>query len=169
MGRVHGELDESVMRKLASCSIQVLQRHPQIFRWSKTVLQNTRASSSSCPGEAIKQVDLHNRPKKPTEQVAKKPLPKNGAPRAAYLDERLKIWDEVRAKHNQEMERKQNEESKDITLTLPDGKEIPGKSWITTPHDIAHGIAPGLARSSVVAKLDGKTLWDMTRPLEESH
>ena len=45
----------------------------------------------------------------------------------------------------------------------------PGKSWITTPHDIAHGIAPGLARSSVVAKLDGKTLWDMTRPLEESH
>ena len=118
------EVDESVMRKLANCSIQVLQRHPQIFRWSKTVLQSVRASSSCCAGDAIKQVDLHNRPKKPTEQVAKKPLPKDGAPRAAYLDERLKIWDEVRAKHNQEMERKQREESKDITVTLPDGKEI---------------------------------------------
>jgi hypothetical protein len=28
----------------------------------------------------------------------------------------------------------------DITITLPDGKKIPGKSWKTTPNEIAMGI-----------------------------
>jgi threonyl-tRNA synthetase len=27
-----------------------------------------------------------------------------------------------------------------IGVTLPDGKEIEGQSWRTTPYDIAHGI-----------------------------
>jgi len=28
----------------------------------------------------------------------------------------------------------------DITITLPDGKTLPGKSWQTTPNEIAMGI-----------------------------
>merc|ERR1719348_2106033 len=56
-------------------------------------------------------------------------------------------------------------ESVDITVTLPDGKTVAGKSWRTTPYEVACGISKGLADSSVVAKVNG-VLWDLDRVLE---
>ena len=53
----------------------------------------------------------------------------------------------------------------DITVTLPDGKTVPGQSWRTTPYDIASGISKGLADSCVVAKVNGE-VWDLDRVLE---
>ena len=51
-------------------------------------------------------------------------------------------------------------------VTLPDGKEVPGESWTTTPYDVALGISKGLADNCVVARVDGE-LWDLDRPLEK--
>jgi len=42
-----------------------------------------------------------------------------------------------------------------------------GKSWETSPMDIARSLAKSLAERVVIAKIDG-TLWDLERPLEKS-
>ena len=53
-----------------------------------------------------------------------------------------------------------------IEITFPDGNK---KSFDTPPTAlaIAQGISPGLAKKSVVAKVDGE-LYDLTRPIEHS-
>lgn len=54
-----------------------------------------------------------------------------------------------------------------ITITLPDGKELDGQSWRTTPLEIAEGISKGLALNTIVSKVND-VVWDLQRPLEES-
>ncbi|KAJ2722448.1 threonyl-tRNA synthetase, partial [Coemansia sp. Benny D115] len=54
-----------------------------------------------------------------------------------------------------------------ITITLPDGAEREGTSWETTPMDIANSLSKSLAKSLVIAKVNGE-LWDTLRPLETS-
>src|SRR4051794_22185753 len=53
-----------------------------------------------------------------------------------------------------------------IQITFPDGAT---KSFDMPPTAlaIAQGISPGLAKKSVVARVDGE-LWDLTRPIERS-
>ena len=41
----------------------------------------------------------------------------------------------------------------DITITLPDGMQKPGKAWETTPMNIAEGISKGLAQHVLVARV----------------
>ena len=41
----------------------------------------------------------------------------------------------------------------DITITLPDGTQKPGKAWETTPMNIAEGISKGLAQHVLVARV----------------
>lgn len=45
-----------------------------------------------------------------------------------------------------------------ITITLPDGSVKEGTAWVTSPYDIAAGIAQGLADSAVVAKVTPSVL-----------
>ncbi|EDO31194.1 predicted protein, partial [Nematostella vectensis] len=52
-----------------------------------------------------------------------------------------------------------------IKITLPDGKEIEGLSWKTTPYEIACSISQGLADNTVIAKVNGE-VWDLDRVLE---
>ena len=52
-------------------------------------------------------------------------------------------------------------------ITLPDGKQIEGQSWKTTPYEVALGISKGLADNAVISKVDG-VLWDLDRPFEKS-
>jgi threonyl-tRNA synthetase len=68
-----------------------------------------------------------------------------------------------------------------ITITLPDGKQIDGTAWETTPLAIAASLSKSLAERTVIAKVlilkmdqkitllqvDG-VLFDLTRPLEKS-
>lgn len=81
-----------------------------------------------------------------------------------YIEERLKVWDQLKASYEADLASK---ESVLIKVTLPDGKELEGNSWRTTPYDIAKLISQGLANNAVVASVDG-VLWDMSRPLERS-
>jgi len=55
----------------------------------------------------------------------------------------------------------------DIEITLPDGSKRQGKSWETSPMDVAKEINRSLADRIVIAKVDGE-LWDLERPLEAS-
>jgi len=81
-----------------------------------------------------------------------------------FIASRLELWDKLKAEADAELAAKIPE---DITVTLPDGKTVPGQSWRTTPYDIAAGISKGLADSCVVAKVNG-VVWDLDRPLEEN-
>ncbi|TID14372.1 threonyl-trna synthetase [Venturia nashicola] len=82
----------------------------------------------------------------------------------AYIDHRLKIFDELKVAYDAEIAAKPRE---DIVITLPDGSNKVGKSWETTPGDIARGIAKSLSERVFVAKVDGE-VWDLERPLEKS-
>lgn len=119
--------------------------------------------------EVSKQEDKPAQAAKPQKQQSKKKAPKKGgAPKfnpndfqmPAYSDERVAVWDRVKAA--QEAER----ESKPIKITLPDGTVKDGESWKTSPMNIAQGISQGLASTAIVAKVNG-VMWDMERPLEE--
>ena len=82
----------------------------------------------------------------------------------AYLEKRNKVFDAAKARQEEEIKQKQRE---DITVTLGDGKTIAGKSWETSPADIARGISKSLFERTVIAEVDGE-LWDLERPLEKS-
>lgn len=47
------------------------------------------------------------------------------------------MWDRLKAQYDAEIAAKVPES---ITVTLPDGKEIPAQSWRSTPYEVAKGI-----------------------------
>lgn len=53
-----------------------------------------------------------------------------------------------------------------IKITLPDGKIVEGKKYVTTPLDIAKSISEELSRHIRVAFVDGE-VWDINKPLEK--
>ncbi|EDQ85111.1 uncharacterized protein MONBRDRAFT_12212, partial [Monosiga brevicollis MX1] len=55
----------------------------------------------------------------------------------AYIGFREDIFEELWAEQQKELAER---ESKAITITLPDGKQVPGETWRTSPYDIAKGI-----------------------------
>ncbi|XP_035783758.1 threonine--tRNA ligase 1, cytoplasmic-like isoform X3 [Anopheles albimanus] len=79
-----------------------------------------------------------------------------------FIDHRIKIYDELMAQYREELEKKPKAP---IKVTLPDGKEVEGLSWQTTPYDVAKGISQGLADNTVIARVNNE-LWDLDRPLE---
>lgn len=83
-------------------------------------------------------------------------------PWPAYIQDRLTIWDKLKAQYDAEIE---NKPKAPITVTLPDGKTVEALSWKTTAYDVARGISQGLADNVVIAKVNG-ILWDLDRPLE---
>ena len=85
-------------------------------------------------------------------------------PAPDFIAERLALFDRIKAENAEILASKPSEE---ITITLPDGKEVPAQSWKTTPYEVAKGISQGLADNSVVAKVNGE-LWDLDRPFEKS-
>lgn len=84
------------------------------------------------------------------------------SPPPAYIEDRIKLYDTLRAQYLDELKAKPKNK---INITLPDGKVVEGLSWETTPYEVARGISQGLADNTVVAKVD-KELWDLDRPLE---
>ncbi|XP_017781081.1 PREDICTED: threonine--tRNA ligase, cytoplasmic isoform X2 [Nicrophorus vespilloides] len=84
-----------------------------------------------------------------------KPLP-------SYIEERLTIWDKLKSQYVEELA---NKPQNPLKVTLPDGKEIEGTTWKTTPYDVAKGISQGLADNAVISKVNN-VLWDLDRPLE---
>lgn len=83
-------------------------------------------------------------------------------PWPSYIQDRIVLWDKLKAEYEGMVSAK---DSAEITVTLPDGKEVTAQSWRTTPYQIAQGISQGLADNTVIAKVNNE-LWDLDRPLE---
>eukprot|EP01096_Ripella_sp_DP13-Kostka_P008711 TRINITY_DN3270_c0_g1_i2.p1 TRINITY_DN3270_c0_g1~~TRINITY_DN3270_c0_g1_i2.p1 ORF type:complete len:836 (-),score=434.04 TRINITY_DN3270_c0_g1_i2:63-2453(-) len=86
-------------------------------------------------------------------QKAEFPLP-------SWAQERIEYWEVLKAQKNVERE------SKPILIKLPDGKEVQGESFKTTPLDVAKGISARLAQNTIVAEVNG-VLKDASFPLQE--
>ncbi|CAL7938832.1 unnamed protein product [Xylocopa violacea] len=85
-------------------------------------------------------------------------------PWPSYIQDRIFLWDKLKAEYEASLLSKP---VNDITVTLPDGKEVVAQSWRTTPYEIAKDISQGLADSTVIAKVNN-VLWDLDRPLESN-
>ena len=114
------------------------------------------------------------------------------AAQPAWLGDRLSVLSRIQERN---AERLASLPKPAITVTLPDGKQLPGTAWVTSPSDIAGSISKGLQQAVVVASVryssrepgwskavtdadredDGGAaaaaeweVWDATRPLEGS-
>lgn len=83
-------------------------------------------------------------------------------PWPAYIQERIDLFDKLKVEADAKLAAK---EPSPIKITLPDGKEVEGQSWRTTPYQVAQGISQGLADNAVIAKVND-ILWDLDRPFE---
>ncbi|KAK4452063.1 putative threonyl-tRNA synthetase [Podospora aff. communis PSN243] len=86
-------------------------------------------------------------------------------PPAAFIQERLDLFDRLYKEQQEELAKRPHDE---INITMPDGTVKVGKSYETTPAQIAAGISKSLLKRTVVARVDGEELWDLERPLEKS-
>jgi threonyl-tRNA synthetase len=75
------------------------------------------------------------------------------------------IWNELKAQQAKELAAR---EKKAIVISLPDGKKIDGVAWETTPLKVAENLPKAVAKAAIVARVNGDTLWDLGRPLEDS-
>ncbi|MEQ2302478.1 Threonine--tRNA ligase 2, cytoplasmic [Ameca splendens] len=82
-----------------------------------------------------------------------------------YVPERLSLYEELK-KESDALLVKKAAESKPIIVELTDGQKVPGKSWVTTPYQLACDISQSLADSAVISRVNGE-LWDLDRPLEQ--
>lgn len=71
--------------------------------------------------------------KKPAEKSSVSEL----KPWPAYIQERLTLWDKLKAQYTEELAAKPKT---DIKVTLPDGKVLDAVAWNTTAYDVAKGI-----------------------------
>lgn len=83
-------------------------------------------------------------------------------PQPEFIESRIKLFDELKAKYDEEIA---NKERTEIKITLKDGTIKVGKSYETSPIDIANEIGKSFVERQVISKVDGQ-LWDLTRPLE---
>ena len=85
------------------------------------------------------------------------------------IEQRNKVFDKLWAQYKSDL---QSKEKPDIFITLNvNGKEtnITGQAWQTTPGSLLRHLDAADKASLgdiVVAKIDGKNLWDLDRPLE---
>jgi threonyl-tRNA synthetase len=59
------------------------------------------------------------------------------SPPPGYLAERIAIFDQLKAEYDTWVA---VQERKSIKVTLPDGKQVDGLAWETTPYEVAKGI-----------------------------
>ncbi|KAF8208228.1 hypothetical protein K438DRAFT_1574863 [Mycena galopus ATCC 62051] len=83
-------------------------------------------------------------------------------PPPAFFDHRIKIFEKLKAEHDEFVAAQPRD---DIVITMPDGSERKGKSWETSPMDVAKEVSKSLSERIVIAKVNGE-LWDLERPLE---
>ncbi|KAJ9620950.1 threonyl-tRNA synthetase [Taxawa tesnikishii (nom. ined.)] len=123
--------------------------------------------------EAVKNMTVQDKAQKPQKQ-AKKEKKKGGeeadgrplelTPPPSYIDDRNKIFDRVKKEYDEWVAQQPRE---DINITLASGDVRIGKSWETSPGQIARDISKSLFERTVISRVDGE-LWDLERPLEKS-
>ena len=94
--------------------------------------------------------------------VAGSGRPLEVSPTPEYVAHRIKMFDELKAKYEAHVAAQPRQP---IKITLPDGRQMDGIAWESTPLQIAKMISNSLADRLVISKVNG-VLFDTTRPLE---
>ena len=58
-------------------------------------------------------------------------------PPPEFIAERLALWDRLKKEYDEFVAKQENVA---IKITLPDGKQVDGLAWKTTPYEVARGI-----------------------------
>lgn len=58
-------------------------------------------------------------------------------PWPSFIEERIALWEKLKNNYEEDIASKIKES---IKVTLPDGKEVDGTSWETSPYKVAQGI-----------------------------
>ena len=90
-----------------------------------------------------------------------------------FIIQRNRLFDELKRKHDAEMLEKERPEI-EVILDLgfdKDGKARPpmpmaAKAWESTPGSFLRHVDKEVSADVVIAKINGKELWDLDRPLE---
>lgn len=84
-----------------------------------------------------------------------------------FIIARNQLFDELKKIQDEDLK---NKERSDINVTLDIGDGNPStvvaKAWQSTPGSFLKDIPKEISSNVVIAKLDGKELWDLDRPLE---
>jgi len=86
------------------------------------------------------------------------------SPPPAFIQERIDMFDKIKAEYDADVAKKPRV---NINILLDNDRIECGKSWETTPADVARSISKSLFERVVVAEVDGE-VWDLERPLEKS-
>ncbi|CAH1795948.1 unnamed protein product [Owenia fusiformis] len=113
-------------------------------------------------GEGGKANKKANKKPKKKEDGGGSAYPVEITPPPEFIEYREKLWQKCKAERDAWVAAQPNVA---IKVTLPDGKQVDGEAWKTTPYEVARGISQGLADAVVIAKVNGE-LWDLDRPLE---
>ncbi|KAJ3012304.1 UNVERIFIED_CONTAM: threonyl-tRNA synthetase [Siphonaria sp. JEL0065] len=110
--------------------------------------------------------EMSGQPKKAKggKEVAAGEYPLEVSPRPEYMQWRIDLFDQLKVAYDAEIAAKPRVA---IKVTLPDGRDIDGTAWETSPMDIAKSLSKSLSERVVIAKVKG-VLWDLVRPLEGS-
>ncbi|KAL1962998.1 hypothetical protein VTN77DRAFT_8844 [Rasamsonia byssochlamydoides] len=108
----------------------------------------------------------HAEAKTETEQP-KKPDTKTGDSLPDFIIERNRLFEELWQEHLRELEKKPRVDI-NVTIDIGDGNPstIIAKSWESTPASFLKDLPKEFSANVVIAKIDGKELWDLNRPLE---
>lgn len=113
--------------------------------------------------KAVEQLSVQEKPAAPKKDK-KKPQgnPLLLDPQPEFLDYRIKIFDELKAKYDAQFAA---QERVPIKITLKDGTVKEGTAYETSPFHIASDIGKSFTERQVISKVNGE-LWDLERPLE---
>ncbi|KAG0214060.1 hypothetical protein BGX28_002926 [Mortierella sp. GBA30] len=84
------------------------------------------------------------------------------------FEKRALAFTREKARQQEQLQKNSGGSRPSINIVLPDGTTKIGTAGTTTPLDIAQGISGKLAKTTLIAQLNGNTYWDMSRPLEQS-
>lgn len=164
--------------------------HLLCFSWSAFAHQSVRQTIRNCSScyppektpameaakeavqkvaEGVKNLNVQaNGTPKPKKEKKKSAASGSGPDELAtpppYFDHRIKIFEQLKAKQDEELAKKPREK---INITLDNDRVEIGTSYETSPADIARQLSKSLFERTVIAEVDGE-LWDLERPLEKS-
>lgn len=103
----------------------------------------------------------------PAKEAKGNPSKPEEAPLPNFIIERNKLFDELKKASDEELKNKPKTDIK-VTIDLGDGHPsvVIAKAWESTPGSFLRDIPKDISANVVIAKLDGKELWDLNRPLE---
>lgn len=107
-------------------------------------------------------LDKKNNKKSGSAVAAAGETPLEITPAPEFMAHRIKMFNELKVKYDAHVAAQPRVP---IRITLPDGRQMDGTSWETTPLQIAKLISNSLADRLVISKVNGE-LFDTTRPLE---